>query len=115
MHRDGVPLYIDRAICDGGADVLRSPHGLAGHPVFGAMLVSPARREWLDVVRSVVPTPGGANEMVSATLLAASELLCCRYMGSSATGARRTFAAIWAALRPALLGRAASPPRIWST
>jgi urease accessory protein len=114
IHRDGVPLYVDRAICDGGADVLRASYGLADHPAFGTMLVAPARREWLDVVRELVPARP-SNELVSATLLAGGELLCCRYLGSSAGRARGHFAAIWAALRPALLGRAASPPRIWST
>jgi urease accessory protein len=38
-----------------------------------------------------------------------------RYCGESIADARMHLATIWQMLRPALLGRAAVMPRIWST
>jgi urease accessory protein len=38
-----------------------------------------------------------------------------RYLGDSSEQAKRLFARLWAVLRPALFGREAQPPRIWST
>jgi hypothetical protein len=38
-----------------------------------------------------------------------------RWRGPASDAGQRYFAALWAALRPRLLGRAAVAPRIWST
>jgi urease accessory protein len=114
VHREGVPLYVDRAICEGGADVLSASYGLAGHSALGTMLIAGAKPEWLGVVRELLPARS-SSESMSATLLGGGDLLSCRYLGSSASRGRQRFAAIWAAVRPLLLGRPAVPPRIWST
>jgi urease accessory protein len=42
-------------------------------------------------------------------------VLVARYLGDSSEQAKRLFTRLWAVLRPALFGRAAQPPRIWST
>jgi urease accessory protein len=38
-----------------------------------------------------------------------------RYLGDSSEEAFQCFSTIWSTLRPALLGRPAVEPRIWST
>jgi urease accessory protein len=114
LFRGEAPLYVDRFLLDGGAEVLSANHGLRAHAAFGSMVVSGASPDWLDVVRGLLPSPG-STDLFSATVVGGGELLLCKYLGSSAAVARRTFAAIWEALRPRLLGRAAVPPRIWST
>ena len=38
-----------------------------------------------------------------------------RYLGESIESALHSFSAIWAVLRPLLIGRAAVPPRLWRT
>ena len=43
------------------------------------------------------------------------QVFVARYLGASAERCRALFAALWAALRPAALGREACPPRIWRT
>ena len=113
LVRGGVPLYLDRFICDGGSDVLAAGHGLREQPAFGAMVVAPAQPEWLDVVRKLLGAPSPI-ELCSATLLEGGTLVC-RYLGPSASRGRARFATIWEALRPRFLGRPPSPPRIWST
>jgi urease accessory protein len=114
VHVGATPLYVDRAVWEGGSNVLRGPHGLGGHAAFGTMLVVGARSGWLDVVRDLVAASSSRSHL-SATLLGQGELLVCRYLGPSACRARESFADIWAALRPRWLGRVAVPPRIWST
>jgi len=42
-------------------------------------------------------------------------VLVARYLGDSAIAARTYFATLWRLLRPALAGREAVEPRIWST
>jgi hypothetical protein len=42
-------------------------------------------------------------------------VLVCRAVGSQADAVRRAFASIWSLIRPQIAGRAATPPRIWST
>ena len=42
-------------------------------------------------------------------------VLVARYLGDSSEAARHWFVALWQLLRPALLGRAAILPRIWTT
>lgn len=42
-------------------------------------------------------------------------VLVCRAIGSQADAVRRALASIWSLVRPAIVGRAATPPRIWST
>jgi urease accessory protein len=41
--------------------------------------------------------------------------LLARYLGDSSEQAKRLFAQLWTVLRPALFGREAQLPRIWST
>jgi len=114
LLREGVPLHVDRFICDGAADALSASYGLAGHAAFGTMVLTSARREWLDIARTLLPPPSSV-ELFSATLLGGGELLVARYLGPSAGRGRERFAAVWETLRPRFLGRAAVPPRIWST
>jgi urease accessory protein len=43
------------------------------------------------------------------------DLLVVRYLGTRPESARTTFESLWAALRAAVVGRAACAPRIWRT
>jgi urease accessory protein len=114
LYADGDPLYIERAIVDGGSEVLSANHGLLGHAAYGTMVVAGALSNGLELVRKLLPGPS-SSELVSATLLRGGEVLCIRYIGSDASRGREWFAAIWDALRPRLLSRTSSRPRIWST
>jgi urease accessory protein len=84
---------------------------LAGKPVFGTLFCSGPTpgKELLEDLRKIVPEEGeGAVTQLPDILLA-------RYLGASTEAAKRWFAALWRALRPALCGRAAVEPRIWRT
>ena len=110
LYRDGVPLVIERTLLQGGSALQHASWGLAGFPVLGTMLVSGATTLLLALAREAA-----ANEtmLFSASLL--QDVLVCRYLGRQGIEARECFARVWAAIRPAWIGRQACRPRIWDT
>ena len=112
VQRAGRRLWGDYAQIEGGAALLRSPAGLAGRPVMGTLLVAGpvAERGLMDACRTVSPH-GDAHCGVTAV----PGVLVARYLGASTEAARSYFVALWRLVRPALLGREVSLPRIWST
>jgi urease accessory protein len=111
IRREGRLLWLERGRIDGGGRLLDSPAGLAGMPVFGTLFVSALNlnQDLLNRTRKTEPEAGrGAVTLLPGILLA-------RYLGSSSEAARRYFVALWRILRPALLGREATEPRIWRT
>jgi urease accessory protein len=111
LWRDGRPLWLERARIPGGAALLDSPVGLRGQPVCGTLVAAaPAiGDDLLSACRAIDPTAGDG----SVTRLPGA--LVARYLGASSEAAKRYFATLWRVLRPALAGRAACEPRIWST
>ena len=111
VRREGKLLWLERARIDGGGRLLDSPAGLAGQPVFGTLFASTlnVNQELVAEMRNTEPETGrGAVTLLPGILLA-------RYLGDSTEAAKRYFIALWRILRPALAGREAIEPRIWST
>jgi urease accessory protein len=117
VYRDGRPVLLERARYDGGDAVQSAQWGLAGAAVLGTFIASPAPAasaplvEELRARASALPT----GELASATILGDGDALVCRYLGASAEAARAFLRAAWAETRPPLLGRPATPPRVWAT
>lgn len=111
IELDGRPLYVERGMLEGGSAWLGAPAGLAGQPVGGTLLaVGPGLdASVLARCREIEPVSG----MGAVTLL--PRVLVGRYLGASSEAARAWFVRLWQVLRPALIGRAAHPPRIWRT
>jgi urease accessory protein len=108
--RDGRLAWRERGRIEPGSLVASSNAGLAGHPVFGTMVVAGAIDDaCLAACREEVPRRGeGAVTRMPGLLVA-------RYRGDSSESARSYFTALWMSVREPVLGRAAVPPRIWST
>jgi urease accessory protein len=104
LYRDGKLLWLERGRIEGGGALLDSPAGLQGRPVCGTLVASGAPFD----VAACRAVEGVAVTQLPGVLLA-------RYLGDSSEEAKRLFAQVWTALRPALFGRDAQPPRIWST
>jgi urease accessory protein len=104
VFREGKLLWLERGRIAGGGALLDSPAGLQGHPVCATLVASGAG---LDVAACC------AVEGIAITQLPG--VLVARYLGASSEQAKRLFVQLWAVLRPALFGRAARAPRIWST
>jgi len=109
IRRDGELLWHERQRIVGGDGLLDSPIGLCAKPVFATLLVTgEADSELLEACRNLVsPVRGDLSQLPG--------LLVARCLADEALHARAWLIDLWKLLRPALLGREAVLPRIWST
>ncbi|MGV8861431.1 MAG: urease accessory protein UreD [Pseudomonas sp.] len=109
IRRDGQWLWHERQRIMGGDGLLDSPIGLDGKPVFATLLMTgEASSELLEVCRNLQnPVRGNLTQLPG--------LLVARCLADEALHARAWLIELWTLLRPALLGREAVAPRIWST
>jgi urease accessory protein len=121
---DGQLQWIERTRIVGGDRLLDSPVGLDGHRVFGCLWAwGPAwSEEALAEVRAALATAAPDVAADAATpaaragvTLLAPRLLVARALGGGTACVREALAAVWSAVRPAVVGLAATPPRIWAT
>jgi urease accessory protein len=117
LWRDGHPVVLERGRFDGAHAVHDARWGLAGAPVLGTFVASPAPTPSDDLLLAIRARADAlpAGELAAATLVAGGGALVCRYVGASAERAHAFLRAAWADARRALLGRAPCPPRIWTT
>jgi urease accessory protein len=125
-----VPLVLDHLRLDGASESMHARFGLAGHTVLGTMFAYPAHEALLELARSASMTAAGGGSLADEArhgaggsradvpLIACTKVdgvLVCRAIGSQADAVRRALCSIWSLIRPQIAGRAAVPPRIWST
>ena len=105
------PIFIERGAFDGDDALLGSPAGLCGEPVFGTFLACATNLDesLVTAARAAQPLAGRGSLTVLPGVLVA------RYLGPSTQIAKQYFVALWHIIRPAIAGRAAIDPRIWST
>ena len=108
IRRDGQWLWHERQRIIGGDGLLDSPIGLDGKPVFATLLMTgEASSELLEACRNLQnPVRGNLTQLPG--------LLVARCLADEALHARAWLIELWTLLRPALLGREAVAPRIWS-
>ncbi len=105
--------WVERTCIDGGDALLDSPIGLAAHRVFGCLwAIGP---HWTDAQIEALRArlPSGPDAAVITRL--APRLLLARALGASSAAVRAAFENLWRELRPLMLARQASAPRIWAT
>jgi urease accessory protein len=110
LVRGGMPLLCERLNLEDGQARLTAA-GLRGHPVFATLYATPCDTKQTELARATIP-PTLAGQL-AVTLI--DGVLVARYLGESAEHAKCAFIEIWKALRPGLLGRPPTPPRIWNT
>jgi urease accessory protein len=114
LVRDGALLWAERTSLDAGDRVLASPAGLNGHPMFGTF-VAAARSIAGDLLTACRSVAIDSTRGIEGAVTCLPGVLIARCRGASPEAARQWFAGLWQAVRPALVGRAAVPPRIWNT
>jgi urease accessory protein len=111
IRRDGRLLWHERQRVVGDDGLLDSPIGLDGKPVFATLIVTgeidPELMERCRELAEHSPVRGDLSQLPG--------LIIARCLADEALHARAWLIELWKLLRPALLGREAVAPRIWST
>jgi urease accessory protein len=112
VSRRRKPLWCERASIAAGSGFATSPIGLAGYSVSGTLVCagSDVDAQLLSACRGPKRRAGDSR----AALTTLPGVLLARYLGHSSQDAMEWFTSIWQVLRPALLGVAASAPRLWA-
>ena len=106
VTRGGRPLLLERL--RGGAAGLP---GLHGHAACGTFLAAPADADAVAAARTALTDT--ADALGAVTLL--DDLLVARVLAPRCEPLAVALKAVWAAVRPRVLGRVAVQPRIWHT
>lgn len=111
IQRDGKALWLERAQIEGGGAALDSLVVMNGQSVAGTLVAASPRvnHDVLNLCREARPLAGTGG------VTAMPGLLIGRYLGGSSEAAKNYLIRLWRVLRPALIGRDASEPRIWRT
>lgn len=109
VRRDGKLLWHERQRIIGGDGLLDSPIGLDGKTVFGTLLLTG------DIDSDLLEACRSLPSAVHGDLTQLPGLLVARCLADEALHARAWMIELWKLLRPAVLGREAVAPRIWST
>jgi len=109
---DRIVLY-ETGEVTGASAWLDSPIGWRGARACGTFII--AGRAIDDALLQASRASLAPWEGVAAVSRVTPTLLVARYLGASAADARAAFVALWTRVRPAVAGRAATPPRIWAT
>lgn len=107
IRKDNQPLLLEQMLLD--QHMIGSVCGLQNHSLVAILLIFPATQQELQLARDIA----GEQRWFGATLV--DGLLICRLLDHQAEPVHHIFRAIWAAVRPIVLGRIACPPRIWAT
>lgn len=114
LARDGIPVWEEVGLLEGGDPLLDALIGLAGQPVT-ALFIAAGREigdELLEACRTAT-LHRWEGDRCGVTRFPG--VLVARYLGGSTERCRHYFTGLWRLLRPHFAGREAHPPRIWST
>jgi urease accessory protein len=103
------PVFIDRLRLAGTSPARESAWGLAGATAIGTLLATPASADDVEAVRELI----GADSAAGVTQV--DGVLVLRALAAQAEPLRNLFVAVWRVLRPGIIGREATLPRIWNT
>lgn len=115
------PMVIERGHFDASEPVHSAVWGLGGARVHALLVAAPATAELvalLPLLRAAgdkLPAPDRGGVTVVSTAGPEDGALVGRYLGASTERARHYLQELWTLIRPALLQRPATPPRIWAT
>jgi urease accessory protein len=112
LARDGKLMLVEQSRLEAGSLLLNSPIGLAGEPVYGALLVSGKSIDDGILKRACALS---SSWPFNCGVTRVDDILIARYLGSSIEEGKQLLHSIWAELRFHVTGRIAATPRIWQT
>ena len=111
LWQGAAPLLLERLNL--ARSCLQPRWGLAGQSALGTWLAFPAAARHLTLAQASAAAMNCADMTLACTLV--DGVLSCRGCGARADRLKQAFIDLWCALRPELLGRPATAPRIWAT
>lgn len=115
IRRDGRLVWFEQGCLDGASEAMRSPLGLAGKTVCATLIGvgNPLRSTAIQAVREAGAASSDRADAFGVTQL--KSVVVARYLGHSSEVARRLMTDAWRCLRPSLIGRDGTVPRVWNT
>ncbi|HEX4377188.1 MAG TPA: urease accessory protein UreD [Steroidobacteraceae bacterium] len=116
LWHDDRPVLLERTSIDRSA--LAARWGLAGRVAAGTLMIYPATGAHLERARTLVDAmtvDAATDPTIDIACTRVDNALCCRGIAARVDRLKQAFSDLWCALRPAVIGREASPPRIWLT
>lgn len=115
-------LLRERLRLKGGGALLRAPWGLQGRRYLATLIAAPGTSAMLDALRDQAagdhPDPVMGCTLLGRGAVADGHdggLLVCRWLAHSGEALWEAMIRAWFVLRPSVMGRPASAPRIWAT
>ncbi|TVQ19915.1 MAG: urease accessory protein UreD [Leptolyngbya sp. DLM2.Bin15] len=112
VWQQGKPLWIDPQWLPASADLLTSPHGLAGYPVVGSFAIL-GRSPQPDQIERARSLWAELHQVGDAGVTQLQSGYLCRYRGPSSSAARRWFTQVWQDVRQTWSDRPPCMPRVW--
>jgi len=112
LWQDNKPLFIDRSTIEGGSEIEQAQWGLAGYSALGSFILFPASQAELELIRQTMTM---SNEDFRFSVSLIGGVLVCRCLAHQAEPMREVFIDVWARLRPELINKQVTIPRIWNT
>jgi urease accessory protein len=103
----------ERNLWQAGSELLQAQWGLAGQSVIGTLYATPFDRDRLELLQRNLAAAGPQPASSALTLI--EDVLVVRMLTNSGMEARAWLELVWRTLRPLVLARVASTPRIWNT
>ena len=115
LYRNGKPLWLEQGVLHAGSRQMLSPLGLGGHTICASLIAtgSTISAALMNSLREQCAASSDGRGQLGMTQM--KSVIIVRYLGDSSEIARKVMLAAWRVLRPALLGREATVPRIWNT
>lgn len=110
VYRNDEPLFIDTMLVSEEKKNYQAAF-LRDQQITGTLIATGADETLLETLREGLPKAEFGE--CAATLL--DDLLLVRYLGSSTNEARKLFLYVWQQVRPHIVKRDATVPRIWAT
>lgn len=111
LRRNQQPYLSERSVFDPRSESFQSAWGVAGFQCLAYLIAYPVSKESLVELKKLEFHE--TEQRLSITLL--RNVLVCRYLGYHAESAKHNLQQVWQQLRPLILNRTASTPRIWNT
>jgi len=112
IHRAGELVWHEEGQIEGAGPFMLSPFGLGGNTVCATLIACGLTLDASQIqqLREELDVAGGHSGVTQLP-----KIVVVRHLGRSSEAARAVLLAAWRRLRPALLGREASVPRLWNT